>query len=168
MKNAKIYLLATLLLMPAFLFPDADIEYNRARLSIEYKSGIRGAWTQYGGGVSTYSYWKYYQGFDEISEKEFLEIAGYLEEANIAMRHQTVSTGLAFGGLASAGVGTLVLTFGITLGEPNWGALGGALTGGGLAAIVLWITRGYHWLPLQQAYAIAADYNEKLRESLRE
>ena len=88
----RIFLIASivcLVLQP--VLADTEAEYNRARLSIEYKSGVFGVWTQYGGSVSTYDKWRFYKGFTKIKESEFLNIAGYNEEAQTATEHRKIN-----------------------------------------------------------------------------
>ena len=75
--------LAMWLLISGFtVAQDSEMEFNRQRLSIEYRSGIFGSWSQYGGSVGSYAYWRFFEGFGHVEESEFHRIAGYVISDN--------------------------------------------------------------------------------------
>jgi len=49
------------------LFADVETEYNRKRLVIQYYSGISGSWSEKGGSISSYSNWRFHEGFRKIT-----------------------------------------------------------------------------------------------------
>ena len=148
----------------------------RDRLFIQYRSGVFGTWSQYGGGVATYSEWRYFHGFERISEAEFLRIAGYQDEAAQADRHATINRWLVGGGVAFSAAGLVSAVIGVAI-DPFQHPFGSAeretamlradvalFTGAtlallGIVPMSIAIARGENWLPLEQAYAIAEHHN---------
>lgn len=163
------FLIFAVISMPLFS-SDADQEFTRQQLSIEHKTGIFGAWTKYGGSVSTFSQVRYYQGFSKITETEFLIIAGYAEEAMQAEKHRRTNQALNI--LSWSILGASLVTAGVGIAFRETDAfrplLYGAMVIDLLALIpaVILMTRDNNWMPLQQASSIASDYNKKLIASL--
>lgn len=168
MKKVVCILLVACITGTAFA-SDSESEYNRKRLIIQYYSGVKGAWTELAGGFSSYSDWKYFQGFREITETEFLEIAGYHEEAEQLANNQNMGTFW----LVSA-IGLLTIGLIGALSSENTEGLDSKETIGLVAASLsiptaLMYSKYYgHQMPLEQAYAIQEEYNRKLRKSLQE
>ena len=168
------------------VFSDIEAEYNRKRLSIHYFSDVSGSWTEVEGSFGSYPDWRFHQGSTEIEESEFLLIAGYAREAHEAARRENNKKRLRRDFIVVMGGSIVPLVFGggfIAAGiaeergsfESEWFKTGGyfflALFGvaaavGGVIGLI-WRSRDKHWMPLEQAYSIAENYNRKLMESLK-
>src|SRR6056297_3926987 len=95
MKRIFIFMIISLLSINIVTAQEVDRNYMRNRLEIEVKEETLGSYNTIG---STYGLYtgttvkkvRYYQGFDKISEPEFLIIAGLDEEAERARKfHKT-------------------------------------------------------------------------------
>jgi hypothetical protein len=165
----KVFVIAlTLLLATQQLFSDVKSEYNRKRLVIQYYSGVSRSWTDKGGSVSSYSAWRFHKGFTKITEAEFLEITGYLEESTQAAKHSQTNTVLDVSTLALTTLGIIIMLSGLGDDDFFTPLVVGSIIGSS-AAIPLAIAaaRGAYWMPLDQAYAIQEEYNRKLLASLK-
>ena len=163
----------SMLLVAQSLIADTNTEYNRNRLVIQYYSGVKGSWDEEGGGFSSYSDWRFHQGFVRISEAEFLEIAGYVKESHAAAAHERLfKTRVAWAiGLLGGGGVVMLASTPTLVDDLDSGvvflSIGGAIMLAGLIPIVLLRLQGKHWMPLEQAYSVAEEYNRKLLESLK-
>ena len=83
MKKITIILVVVTVICHPLTATDVEKEYNQRRLSIEEKVGFFGSWGRFGGTVSSYQRWRYFQGFTEIKEPEFLDIAGYTDVSHL-------------------------------------------------------------------------------------
>lgn len=166
----------SMLLVAQSLIADTDTEYNRKRLVIQFYSGVSGSWDEEGGGFSSYSDWRFHQGFVKISEAEFLEIAGYVNESRDAAAHERLfktRVGWAIGLFGAGGVvmaGSILSISNRSFSKESQYVgmvISSALLLSGIVPIVLLRLQGKHWMPLEQAYSIAEDYNRNLLESLK-
>ena len=162
-------LVLSLLLAIQPSFADIKSEYNRNRLVIQYYSGVSGSWTDKGGNVSSYSTWRFHKGFSRITEAEFLEIAGYLDESIQATKHRQINTVLDVSGLTLGTLGLIIMLTGLGDIDDYMTPIVVGTIIASCAAIPLAISveRGTNWMPLDQANAIQKDYNRKLLASLK-
>ena len=177
MKKITIILVVVTVICHPLTATDVEKEYNQRRLSIEEKVGFFGSWGRFGGTVSSYQRWRYFQGFTEIKEPEFLDIAGYTDEVIQSKKHhQTNSTlsiiswsllGISLAGIALGGIVLAQSSYSSDLG---YGLLYGSMVIDIVALIpaLALILRDENWLPLQQATSIAEEYNKKLWADLQE
>jgi hypothetical protein len=154
----------------------AQREYVRKKLSIEAEGRGLAAGDRHLTAVRSWKKWQAYEGFFEVSEPDFLRIAGYPDEAEKAQRCAnaanslfgtgvTVSvTGLAVmigGGLAvQVSDKTRPLGYTLLIAGSGVASVGlGFVVGGG-------IRRQRNWAPLSLVESIAAEHNAKLRARL--
>lgn len=168
MKKVMVTVMSLCLVAQA-LVADVESEYNRKRLVIQYYSGVSGSWDEEGGNIASYSDWRFHQGFIEISEAVFLDIAGYHAESMLAEEFRKTNMLLLVSGIGALTIGGGVAIAGSTGDDINFNTVyvGVLIMGLGAALAIPLRFRGKHWMPLDQAYAIAEDYNRKLLESLK-
>ncbi len=136
-------------------FADTEQDFIRQKLSIE-------------SGLIT---WTPTQGFGPIKEYRFLEIAGYPEQAKQAIKHAR-QNGMLIGlgvGMAIGGASSYIYSLSLISNPTNeifYWLIGGVITMVISPIPVLAAVLRGKWMPLEQAYAIAEDYNERLMKSL--
>jgi len=174
--NKPIGAILVILLAPAWLIADITDE-----ITIEVKSGIFGAWTKYGGAVSSYTNWRFYRGFEVIPESEFLEIAGYedqAEESRARAERYKLLMGIAWGFVGVEFVAGGYMMYHVYE-ESNYRlydparerhllamdvGFAGMVVAAGVAGILGLIADniGENSLPLELAHKIAEEYNASL------
>ena len=168
---------------------EVDRNYMRNRLEIEVKEETLGSYNTIG---STYGLYtgttvkkvRYYQGFDKISEPEFLIIAGLDEEAERARKFHKKNR--MYNNIGWALLGTTAVTSAFAIYHKNRLDSGDyeessdaynrhelmlQITGSSFYPLVIsalisfsisW-NRGDHWMPVNQANEIKIDYNNRLK-----
>ncbi|MDZ7795215.1 MAG: hypothetical protein U5P10_16455 [Spirochaetia bacterium] len=192
MKRVLIFMLIWFLSVNIVTAQEIDRYYMRNRLEIDVKEETFGTYNTIGSTSGIYTGTtvkkvRYYQGFDKISEPEFLIIAGLDEEAEKARKfHKTNRT---YNNIGWALLGTTVAALGFTLyydDRVNGGDYGEYVESGivydrnelmlqiahvstltlGLSTIISIIiswSRGDHWMPVNQANEIKIEYNNSLK-----
>ena len=161
MKGAEMLralVMGLLCFMSTWAFADTEKDFNRQKLSVN--KGLVD--------------WIPSQGFDRIKEHEMLEMAGYYEEAEKAKQHAFgngiligLGSSMAIGG-TSAYIYSLYLLghFPSNPAHFYYSFIGGivAMITSPLPILVA-ILRG-NYLSIEQAYAVAEDYNARLMKEL--
>lgn len=109
-------------------------------------------------------------GLDQVTERQFFEIAGDEEAARRARNHRGVNIALSavsilsfFSGLALFGAADQVDLglFGLPP-ETQGRVLSISLVGGSLVPAVVTMVRGQHWAPLEYSYQTMQAHNESV------
>lgn len=108
--------------------------------------------------------WQGYQGNIRVSEPKFFEIAGFIAEAKLAGRYQTIRQSVFWTGTGMSFLGILITITGAKKNNNRWHfpAAGVGLLVTGISLDVLWYFAPPNHHPLSKALAAANQYN--LRE----
>ena len=141
-----------------------------------------GSWSEYGGSISSYRDWRFYQGFDQISEPEFLTVTGFPEKAKLSQRHHDINTGLVISSCALLGAALIPTGLGIYYSTQSgsysilddeywqlstwstesflWATIISTVAAIPVSVVLL---RNNNWMPLELAAKIADEYNSRLK-----
>lgn len=151
-------------------------------ITVEVKSGILGGWSQCGGSISSYTDWRFYQGFEQITEPAFLRVAGYDQEARIAEEYSRITRITLAGAFVCLGIESIFGAYTLyhLIDSDNYdfrsdeyeeseakqltGLIGMAVAA--VPGIILGLIaeeRGNNLMPLELALKIADEYNSTLK-----
>ena len=155
----------------ANLTPEQQREYNSKKTTVEaFGQGFGGISSIGTINVSTWTSWKAYQGFNQISEAYFFNLAGYPNEAQNAQTFHTIGFVLRISGFSLMGIGAIV-SLGIGLPEDEeefiFGGLG-AVVVGAIPTVLGMLRLNQNRYPYATASDVAEEYNAFLVRDIKQ